>query len=345
MRCARRDDSRMTMAHRHSFGRVDLQHGGMLPDAQLTYTTFGTLAPDGGNAVLFPTWFTGQHPQVEWLIGPGRALDPAKYFIVVVNILGNGQSSSPSNTPRPYDRMRFPRTTILDNVMLQRRLLWEVLGVRRLALVVGRSMGAQLAFQWGSYFSHDVDRILPICGSARTTPHNYVFLASVKAALTNDPSWQGGEYNFPPLQGLRMMRLIYDGWVLSQSFYRAGLHLQQGFGSTQEYLDRPDPGPLRDANDLLAQLWTWQHADISANDRFKGDFPAALRAITARAVVMPCRHDLYFPPEDSATEVSHMPRAEVRVIESVWGHRAGSPGSDPEDIAVLDRSIAALLAT
>jgi homoserine O-acetyltransferase len=331
-------------AQRHVFGRVELQHGGVLPQAQLTYTTFGTLAPDGANAVLFPTWFTGQHPQVEWLIGPGRALDPDRYFIVVVNILGNGQSSSPSNTPPPFDRMRFPHTSILDNVMLQRRLLWDVLGVKRLALVVGRSMGAQLAFQWGSYFAQDVARILPICGSAKTSPHNYIFLAAVKAALTNDPSWQGGEYNFQPFQGLRMLRLIYDGWVVSQSFYRAGLHLQQGYATAQDYLDRPDAGPPRDANDLLAQLWTWQHADISANEKFNGDFPAALRAITARAIVMPCRHDLYFPPEDSAIEVSHMPSAELRVIESVWGHRAGSPGSDKQDIALLDRSIADLLA-
>jgi homoserine O-acetyltransferase len=229
--------------------------------------------------------------------------------------------------------------------MLQHRLLWEELGVRRLALVVGRSMGAQLAFQWGSYYADDVDRILPICGSARTSPHNYVFLAAVKAALTNDPSWQGGEYNFQPFQGLRMLRLIYDGWVVSQSFYRAGLHLQQGFHSTQDYLDRPDPGPTRDANDLLAQLWTWQHADISANDKFNGDFPAALRAITARALVMPCRHDLYFPPEDSAIEVSQTPSAELRIIESVWGHRSGAPGTDPKDIVFLDRSIADLLAS
>ena len=331
-------------AARFELGAVTLQRGGVLPGAQLTYCTYGTLAPDGGNAVLFPTWFTGQHPQVEWLIGPGRALDPARWFVVVVNILGNGQSSSPSNTPPPHDRMRFPRATILDNVVLQRRLLREALGVQRLALVVGRSMGAQLAFQWGSYFADEVRSILPICGSARTAPHNYVFLASVKAALMNDPAWQGGEYGIQPLLGLRMLRLIYDGWVVSQSWYRAGLHLAQGYPSTQAYLDRPDAGPQRDANDLLAQLWTWMNADISDNDRFGGDLPAALRAITARAVVMPCRHDLYFPPEDSAAEVAHMPSGELRVIESVWGHRAGAPGTDPADIALLDRTIAELLA-
>ena len=217
----------------------------------------------------------------------------------MVNILGNGMSSSPSNTPAPHDRMRFPPVTILDNVMLQRRLLREALGVQRLALVVGRSMGAQLAFQWGSWFADEVDRILPICGSARTSPHNYIFLASVKAALMNDPAWQGGEYGIPPLQGLRMLRLIYDGWVLSQDFYRAGLHLAQGYATTQAYLDRPDPG--RCAMPMIC----WRSSGpgrtrISAPMIvFSGDFPAALRAITARALVMPCRHDLYFPPEDS----------------------------------------------
>jgi homoserine O-acetyltransferase len=331
---------------RYELGDVRLQHGGVLPQAQITYRTYGALAPDGGNAVLFPTWFTGQHPQVEYLIGPGRALDPARWFIVVANLLGNGMSSSPSNTAPPFDRGRFPHVSLLDNVMVQRRLLREALGVERLALVVGRSMGAQIAFQWASYYADEVASVLPICGSARTSPHNYVFLASVKAALMNDPAWQGGEYGIPPLAGLRMLRLIYDGWVVSQDFYRAGLHLAQGFESTQAYLDRPDPAGAapRDANDLLAQLWTWQHADISANDKFGGDFPAALRAITARALVMPCRHDLYFPPEDSEIEVSHMPNAELRVIPSVWGHRAGSPGSDPADIAILDQAIHELLA-
>ena len=330
-------------AARYDLGPVTLQRGGTLPQAQITYKTFGTLAADGGNAVLLPTWFTGQHPQAEWLVGPGKALDPARYFIVVINILGNGLSSSPSNTPRPFDRTRFPPVTLLDNVRLQRRLLREHLGVERLALVVGRSMGAQIAFQWGSYFAEEVGAILPICGSARTSPHNYIFLAAVKAALMNDPAWQGGEYGLPPLGGLRMMRLIYDGWVVSQGFYRAGLHLAQGFETTEAYLARPDTSPPRDANDLLAQVWTWQNADISANDRFGGDFVAALGAIKARAIVMPCCHDLYFPPEDSENEVAHMPNATLRVIESLWGHRAGSPGTDPADIAFLDRAVAELL--
>jgi homoserine O-acetyltransferase len=76
----------------------------------------------------------------------------------------------------------------------------------------------------------------------------------------------------------------------------------------------------RDANDLLAMLWTWQHADISANAQYKGDFAAALRAITARAIVMPGETDLYFRVRDNELEVQQMPRAELRPIPSIWGH-------------------------
>lgn len=320
-----------------------LQNGQMLADAQLTYATFGKLNTKGDNAVLFPTWFTGTHENADWLIGSERSLDPDKYFIIVPDMLGNGQSSSPNNTAPPHDRMRFPQMTLLDNVRLQREMLREELAVERLALVVGRSMGAQIAFQWGSYFADEVERILPICGSARTSPHNYIFLAAVKGALTSDPHWQGGEYRTPPLNGLRAMRTIYDGWVLSQSFYRANLHLKMGFETTQAYLDRLDTRAPQDANNVLAQIWTWQNGDISANDRFKGNISAALGSIAARAIVMPCRHDLYFPPEDSEVEVAQMPNATLRVIESIWGHRAGAPGTDPEDIAFLDRAIGELL--
>jgi homoserine O-acetyltransferase len=101
----------------------------------------------------------------------------------------------------------------------------------------------------------------------------------------------------------------------------------------------------RDANNLLAMLWTWQNGDISNNELFKGDFPKALGAIKARAIVMPASTDLYFPPEDNAIEVSHMPNAELRIVETVWGHFAGGPGTSPADIKVLDAALRELLAS
>jgi homoserine O-acetyltransferase/O-succinyltransferase len=324
-----------------------LQSGAALPVAQIAYRAYGALSEARDNAVLFPTWFSSTHHQNAWLIGEGRALDPQHYFVVCANLLGNGLSSSPSNTPSPFDRARFPRVSVLDNVRLQRRLLTEIWGIERLALVIGRSMGAQAAFQWASYYPEMVARLLAFSGSSKTTPHNYVLLEGVKAALTADAAWRSGEYIEPPRAGLRAVGRIYAGWALSQAYYREHLYRAEGADTLDAYLaQRWDANfANKDANDLLCQIATWQHADISANERFEGDWLGALSAIRALALVMPCRSDLYFPPEDSAAAVAHMPNAELRVIESMWGHRAAAPGSDPGDIAFLERAVRELLAT
>lgn len=100
----------------------------------------------------------------------------------------------------------------------------------------------------------------------------------------------------------------------------------------------------RDPNNLLSMLWTWQNSDISNNEIFKGNFQKALSSITARAIVMPARTDLYFPPEDNVIEVSHMPNAELRIVETIWGHFAGGPCLCQEDFNVLDGALRELLA-
>ena len=136
-----------------------------------------------------------QHNDIEWIIGAGRALDPEKYFVIVVDQLGNGLSSSPSHSRAPFDRMRFPTITIRDDVATQYRLLTEALRVQRLTMVVGYSMGAQQAHQWAVSHSDIVERIVPFCGTARTTAHNAVFLEGVRAALTTDSAWMDGQYD------------------------------------------------------------------------------------------------------------------------------------------------------
>lgn len=209
---------------------------------------------------------------------------------------------------------------MLDNARLQRRLLRERFGIERLQLVVGRSMGAQTAFQWGASFPEAAGRIFALCGSARTTPHNHVFLDSIKAALQADGAWNEGNYEAPPERGLRAVGRAYAAWAMSPAYYRQGLHLQDGIGCVEDYIhQRWAPNFLqRDANDLLAMIDTWQTADIAADPAFAGDFRAALAAISCPALVMPSRTDMYFPPEDSAEAVAGMPRAELRVLESAW---------------------------
>jgi homoserine O-acetyltransferase/O-succinyltransferase len=326
-------------------GDVRLQMGETLRDAKLAYRTYGSLNEAKSNAIVYPTWYSGQHYDNEWLIGEGMALDPARYCIIVPNMLGNGLSSSPSNTPPPYDRARFPRVTVYDNVSVQHRLVTEQFGIQRLQLVTGWSMGAGQTYQWALSHPEMVPRILPFCGSARTSRHNFVFLEGVKVALTADAAFQEGWYDKPPTKGLRAMARVYAGWGYSQAFYWEELYAQLGYSSLEDFLVSFWEGFFlkKDANNLLTMLWTWQHGDLSATPGFNGDLERALGAIRAKAIVMPAEKDLYFPPEDNAYEVRHMPDAELRVIPGVWGHFAGG-GVNPTDTKFIDDSLKELLA-
>ena len=325
-------------------GDFPLISGEVLRSATLAYKTHGQLAADKDNVIVYPTWYAGRHTSNEAFIGEELALDPSRYFIVVPNQFGNGLSSSPSNTPEPQGRMRFPLVHPYDNVRAQHRLLTDRYGIERIKLVVGFSMSGQQAFHWGALYPEMVERIAPICGSAKTSVHNFVFLEGVKAALTADCAWAGGEYTRPPVTGLRAFSRVYAGWFASQSFFRQGLH--RAFGDDLEGIFSMAEGLFGsfDANDLLAMLATWQAADIGAHPRFGGDLSAALAAIQPRAFVMPSRTDLYFPPEDNELEVAQMPNAELRVIPTVWGHLAGG-ARNPEDTAWMSQQIDELLAS
>ncbi len=327
-------------------GDVVLQSGLTYRGARLAYKTYGSLNADKSNVIVHPTSYGAQHYDLEWAIRPGKPLDPTKYFIVIVNKFGNGLSSSPSNTPPPYDRGRWPNFTMADNVRVQQRLLAEVLGVERVKLVYGFSMGAQQAFHWAALFPERVEKIAAICGSAKTSPHNFVFLEGVKAALTADPLWQDGWFATQPVRGFQAMGRVYAGWGLSQAFYREEVWRTIGFSSLEDFLVGSWEMNFRrrDANDLLAMLWAWQHADISANELYGGEIDKALAAITADAMVMPCETDLYFTVEDSRREVARMARAELRPIPSIWGHRAGNPALNPEDARFIDDAVIELLA-
>ena len=327
-------------------GHVLLQSGVVLPSVKIAFRAYGQLNVARDNAIVFPTHYSGTHESNSWAVGPGMALDPEKYFIIVPNMLGNGLSSSPNNTPAPHDGPRFPLVTVRDNVLLQHRLVSELFGIRTLALVTGHSMGAQQAFQWAALFPDMVQRVAPFCGSARTSRHNWLFLEGCKSALLADATFADGDYIVQPVAGIRAFARVYAGWAWSQTFFRQRLDRERlGLPSMEAFLTEVwEPSFLaHDANNLLAMLATWQAADISADPRFDGDIEKALAAITASAIIMPCRTDLYFPPEDSEIEVEHMPRAELRVIPSVWGHMAGG-GINPEDVQFINAALEELLA-
>ncbi|QFT45685.1 Homoserine O-acetyltransferase [Roseivivax sp. THAF40] len=322
-----------------------LQRGLTLPVAEVAYQTYGQLNADKSNVILYPTSYGAQHFDTEWLIGAGRVLDPTDWFIVIPNMFGNGLSSSPSTLPAPFGPDRPPLFTHWDNVHAQERLLREVFGVERIALAYGWSMGAQQSLHWGAIFPDRVDRICAICGTARTAPHNKLFLEGVRATLTGDPHWTGTHFSAHPVRGLRAMGRIYAGWAMSQTFYREELWRQAGYSSREDFILRAWEANFlrRDPHDLLASIETWLASDISDNPIHGGDLDRALGAITARTIMMPPATDLYFTPEDCRLHAAGMPNAEYRVMASDWGHRAGNPAQNPADEAILRKAVADLL--
>jgi homoserine O-acetyltransferase len=328
-----------------SLGDFPLQSGSILRRAKLSYKTHGQLNAAKSNVILYPTSFAAQHGDIEWIIGPGRALDPGRYFVIVLDQLGNGLSSSPSNTPPPQDRMRFPTITVQDDIAAQHRLVTEEFGIRRVALVTGWSMGAQQAFQWAASHPDMVERIAPFCGTAKTTPHNAVFLEGVRAALTADAGWMAGDYGDQPARGMRALARVYAGWGFSQPFYKRELYRQMGFSSLEDFLTGfwEKRYMHRDANNLLSMLRTWQLNDVGATPGFGGSAERALSAIKAKATVMAGQTDLYFTPEDIEADAARIPGSRFRVIPSVWGHMAGA-GVNTADSRFIEDEIKALLA-
>ncbi|MAJ51387.1 MAG: hypothetical protein CMB82_07230 [Flammeovirgaceae bacterium] len=316
---------------------------GVSLDLNLVYAIHGDLNENRDNAILVVTSYSATHVDAEDLFTQSDQLDLSEYCVIVVNMLSNSESSSPSNTPAPFDGPRFPLITINDNVRAQHQLITQGLGIKHLKLVMGFSMGGLQTFEWGTQHSDMVDAILPICGAARVSKHNWLFLEGAKSALLADPEFKDGDYESRPETGMQAFATVYGGWVFSQDFFREELFKNLGMAQAEDVIGfMKDYFYRREANDLLGMLATWQSADISVNDRFNGEFEKALRSITARAIVMPGKTDLYFRVADSEYEVNHMPNAELRIIDSKLGHVAGS-GMDPYGKAEIAKAIVALL--
>lgn len=327
-----------------TINNLSLQCGAVLSEAKIIYQTYGELNSNRSNVILYPTSYGAQHPDIEWLIKPDGILDPSQYFIIIPNMLGNGLSTSPSNHPDCKLAESGFYFTHLDNINVQRQLL-DNLEIDQLALVYGWSMGAQQAYHWGALYPDRVERIAAICGTAKTTDHNKVFLHSLRTALTADPAWNGTRFKSIPDRGFAAFARIYASWAASQAYYREGLYYQFGYDSLEDYLLRGWEANYRrrDPHDLLAMIDAWLHCDVGNNPTYQKDYQQALRSITAKTLVMPSSTDLYFTPEDCQAEADIIADAQYSPIPSIWGHRAGNPYQNSEDEKFIRLAVKKLL--
>jgi len=305
-------------------GNFELETGITLPNARLAWKTHGKLNPAKDNAILFPHMWSGTPKAMEIFIGEGRPLDPRKYFIILPGQFGNGFSSSPSNTPPPFDGGAFPNVTIGDDVRAQHRLVTEHYGIERFELVLGWSMGAEQTYEWAVRFPEMVKRALPFAGTAKTTPHDYIFVRAHEDALKSDPAWNNGFYGDRGAVRAGILRhaQIWSVMGLCQQFYRDEAWRDVGFTSLEDFLHRFWEAyflPM-DPNNLIWQGWKWRHGDVSRHTN--GDLAAALGRIKAKTLVVPFSHDMFFPPDDCEAEQRLIPNSRFRVVQSLWAHFA-----------------------
>ena len=326
-------------------GSFALTTGFTLPEARLAYRTHGTLSAAKDNAILLPHMYSGTSAFMDQYVGEGRPLDPSRYFVIQPAQLGSGLGSSPSTTPEPFNAGAFPPVAIADDVRAQHRLVREHLGIERLRLVSGWSMGGQQTYEWAVRFPDMVERAMPIAANARTPEHNRLFIDLHTKLLTDDPAYAGGFYEHPHAvhRGLRRHAEALALMGATARMFKEETWRELGFVSREDFLRGFVEAyflPM-DPNNLLCQARKWRAADVGWED---GDTDAALGRITARTIVVAFTGDLFFPPEDIEEDAAKIPGAQFRAVGSVWGHFSMF-GLREQDVAEIDALYAEILAS
>lgn len=327
-----------------AMGDLRLESGEVIRDFAISYVTHGTLNADKSNAILMVTAISGNHHRLDFLIGPGKALDTDRYFIVATDAIGNGLTTSPSNS-RAQPRMQFPRFTIRDMIASQHRLLTEHLGINHVVAVVGPSMGGMQVLQWGVSHPAFMDNLVAMVPLARTPAWTVTVLDATRQAIMLDPAWNGGNYTAPPERGIRLWR-----GILSFLAARAPEMYRDQFPSAPmevlPWLRAQEASLINafDANDWIYQTWAYERHDIGATPGMNGDLVTALRAIRARTLILHGTGDL-LNPEYEPIDVARFIR-DVRVARispgTITGH-ASAGGGVPGDVDFLNREVGTFL--
>ncbi len=326
----------------YRIGDLTLESGEVIKDFAISYVTHGKLNEKKSNAILMVTAISGNHHRLDFLIGAGKALDTEKYFIICTDAIGNGLTTSPSNsTAQP--RMRFPKFLIRDMVASQRKLM-EHLGINRVVAVIGPSMGGMQVLQWGVSHPDFMDSLISLVPLARTPAWTVVVLDASRKAIMLDPAWNNGDYAEPPEQGIRLWRDIL-GFLSARSpeMYRDQFQNQM---DVLPWLQQQETAQIKlfDANDWIYQTWAYERHDIGSTPGMNGDMVKALRAIKAKTLIMTGTKDLLNPEYEPHDAARHIRDARVVTISpgTVTGH-ASAGGGFPADVDFLNREISQFL--
>jgi homoserine O-acetyltransferase len=312
-----------------SLGEFKLESGEMIHDCRVGYRTFGKLNADGSNAILFPTWANGTTDQLQHTIGPRTGVvDYADYFVILIDALANGVSSSPSNSAA-QPRMKFPKITVRDMVNSQYQVATGTLGLRHLKAVVGTSMGGMQTFQWMVSYPEFMDKAVPIVGSPRLAPYDLLHWQAEIDAIETNPAWNHGDYTENPS---RLLEFEYGEMLLNTPTQYNRTHTRE---QVFESLAKAKDAVTTDANNKIRQVEAMMGLDVS--DHFGGSMERAAAAVKAKVFVIVDTYDHVVTPEP-ARKFAALLHAPILELDSDCGHL----GPSCEDVKV-SAAVAAFL--
>ena len=298
-----------------NLGDFKLQNGRVIRNCRIGYRTFGTLNSEKSNVVVFPTWAGGTTEQLKSNFGPGRLIDSTSYYVVAIDALSNGVSSSPSNS-RLQPRMRFPEFTLRDTVATQHELLTRVLNIHRVKAVVGISMGGMQVFQWLVSYPDFMEKAIPIVGSPRLAPYDLMLWQAQIDALMRDRDWKGGNYSVNPARALDFA--FGELLLTTPTDYNRRKTREQVFADLSK---AQNDAHRFDANDKIRQTQAMMQLDISRD--FGGSMERAARAVKAKVFVVVAKYDHVVTP-GPATEFATLLGAKLLNLDGDCGHLATS---------------------
>ena len=324
-------------------GALKLESGQAIEDFAISYVTHGTFNAAKSNAILMVTAVSGNHHRLDFMIGPGKALDTDSYFIVCTDAISNGLTTSPSNS-KTQPRMAFPKFTIRDMVQSQYRLMKEKLGIDHVVAVVGPSMGGMQALQWGVSHPDYMDALVAMVPLTKTPGWTVAVLEASRKAIMTDPAWKDGNYDAPPEKGVRLWRDILNLLAArTPDLYSA--QFKNGLDALP-WMEQQETAVLKafDANDWIYQTWAYQAHDVGTTPGFDGDTAKALASIKAPTLILTGTKDLLNPEFEPQQAGKAIPNVTMKTISpgTVTGH-ASAGGGSPDDVTFLNAETIAFL--
>jgi homoserine O-acetyltransferase/O-succinyltransferase len=298
-----------------NLGDFKLVSGDMIKDCRIGYRTYGQMNAVKTNVVVFPTWFGGTSEEIaRYHIAPGKTIDPTKYYVIVIDALANGVSSSPSNSVQQHG-VAFPKITIRDMVESQHELLTKALGLKHVHAVMGISMGGMQTFQWAVSYPEFMDVLIPIVGTPQQTSYDLLLWNTELDQIRSDPEYQGGNYKVsPPLPTVAHLHQL--NMTTPENRVKEISPAQFGKFYFGQQISN-------DANNTVRQLEAMIGQDIAA--QFGGSMEKAAEASKAKMLIVVATQDHMVNPV-SAMRFAELKKAELLKLTGDCGHVA--PGCE-----------------